>query len=65
MAGCLMACCGGCADCRTRAAMKVLYLVATTTRTNRENLTAKTNGCKAILNTPTVHCGDRVADHIR
>ena len=45
--------------------MRVLYVVATTTRTNRENLTAKTNGCKAILNTLTVHCGDRVADRIR
>ena len=48
-----------------QAAMKVLYLVATTRRTNRENLTGKTNGWKAILNTLTVHYGDRIADHIQ
>ena len=48
-----------------QAAMKVLYLVATTRRTNRENLTGKTNGWKATLNTLTVHYGDRIADHIR
>ena len=48
-----------------QAAMKVLYLVATTRRTNRENLTGKTNGWKTILNTLTVHYGDRIADHIR
>ena len=48
-----------------QAAMKVLYLVAATKRTNRENLTGKTNGWKAILNTLTVHYGDRIADHIR
>jgi len=48
-----------------QAAMKVLYLVATTKRKNRENLTGKTNGWKAILNTLTVHYGDRIADHIR
>ena len=48
-----------------QAAMKVLYLVATITRKNRENLTGKTNGWKAILNTLTVHYGDRIADHIR
>ena len=48
-----------------QAAMKVLYLVATTTRKNRENLTGKTNGWKVILNTLTVHYGDRIADHIR
>ena len=45
--------------------MKVLYLVATTRRKNRTNLTGKTNGWKAILNTLTVHYGDRIADHIR
>ena len=44
-----------------QAAMKVLYLVATT---NRKNLTGKTNGWKAILNTLTVHDGDRIASHI-
>lgn len=34
-------------------------------RPNLENLTGKTNGWKAILNTLTVHYGDRIADHIR
>ena len=48
-----------------QAAMKVLYLVATTKRKGRENLTGKTNGWKAILNTLTVHYGDRIADHIK
>ena len=48
-----------------QAAMKVLYLVATTKRKNRENLTGKTNGWKAILNTLTVHYGDRIAGHIQ
>ena len=48
-----------------QAAMKVLYLVATTRRKNRSNLTGKTNGWKTILNTLTVHYGDRTADHIR
>ncbi len=47
-----------------QAAMMVLYLVATAKRTNRENLTGKTNGWKAILNTLTVHYGDRIADNI-
>ena len=45
--------------------MKILYLVATTKRKNRENLAGKTNGSKTILNTLTVHYGDRIADHIR
>ena len=48
-----------------QAAMKILYLVATTKRKNRENLAGKTNGSKTILNTLTVHYGDRIADHIR
>lgn len=47
-----------------QAAMKVLYLVATTRRRNRENLTGRINGWKAILNTLTVHYGDRIAQHI-
>ena len=47
------------------AALKVLYLVATTRRKNRTDLIGKTNGWKAILNTLTVHYGDRIADHIR
>ena len=48
-----------------QAAMKVLYLVATAKRKGRENLTGKINGWKAILNTLTVHYGDRIADHIK
>ncbi len=48
-----------------QAALKVLYLVATARRKNRSNLTGKTNGWKTILNTLTVHYGDRIADHIR
>ena len=48
-----------------QAAMKVLYLVATAKRKNRDNMTGKTNGWKTILNTLTVHYGDRIADHIR
>lgn len=48
-----------------QAAMKVLYLVATTKRKNRENMTGKISGWKTILNTLTVHYGDRIADHIR
>lgn len=48
-----------------QAAMKVLYLVATTRRKNRENMTGRISGWKAILNTLTVHYGDRIADHIR
>ena len=45
--------------------MKILYLVATARRKDRGNLTGKTNGWKTILNTLTVHYGDRIADHIR
>ena len=45
--------------------MKILYLVATTRRKNRTNLTGKTNSWNTILNTLTVHYGDRIADHIR
>ena len=48
-----------------QAAMKILYLVATTKRKNRENLTGKTNSWKAILNTLTIHYGDRIADQIK
>ena len=48
-----------------QAAMKILYLVATAKRKNRENMTGKTNGWKTILNTLTVHYGDRIADQIR
>ena len=44
-----------------RGALKVLYLVATKKRKNRSGTTGKTNGWKTILNTLTVHYGDRVA----
>jgi hypothetical protein len=40
--------------------MKVLYLVATTRRPNRENLVGRIAGWKHILNTLTVHYGDRI-----
>lgn len=43
-----------------QAAMKVMYLVATTRRPNRENLTGQINGWKQILNTLTIHYGDRI-----
>ena len=46
-----------------QAALKVLYLVATRRRKNRENLVGRTNGWKAILNVLTVHYGARVIDH--
>jgi putative transposase len=43
-----------------QSAMKVLYLVATTKRHNRENLTGQINGWKTILNTLIIHYGDRI-----
>lgn len=43
-----------------QAALKVLYLVATQRRRNRENLTGKINGWKQILNALTIHYGDRI-----
>jgi putative transposase len=43
-----------------QAALKVLYLVATQRRPNRENLTGKINGWKHILNALMIHYGDRV-----
>lgn len=43
-----------------QAALKVLYLVATARRPNRENLTGKHNGWKHIPNTLTMHHGDRI-----
>ena len=48
-----------------QAAMKVLYLVATAKKKNRENMTGEINGWKHILNTPTIHYGDRINDHIQ
>ena len=47
-----------------QAALKVLYLVATRRRKNRENLIGRTNGWKAILNVLTVHYGARITDHL-
>lgn len=44
-----------------QAALKVLYLVATQKRKNRADMTGKINGWKTILNTLTVHYGDRIA----
>jgi len=43
-----------------QAALKVLYLVATERKPNRENLTGQINGWKTILNTLTIHYGDRL-----
>lgn len=47
-----------------QAALKVLYLVATAHRPNRENLKGKINGWKAILNTLSTHYGDRINDNV-
>ena len=41
---------------------KVLYLVATQRRKNRENMTGRIHGWKNILNTLTVHYGDRITE---
>jgi len=43
-----------------QAAMKVLYLVATSSRKNRSDLVGKINGWKPILNALTIHYGDRL-----
>lgn len=43
-----------------QSALKVLYLVATQKRKNRENMSGKTNGWKTILNTLHVHYSDRI-----
>jgi transposase-like protein len=43
-----------------QAALKVLYLVATQQRPNRPDLVGKINGWKQILNTLTIHYGDRI-----
>ena len=45
-----------------QAALKVLYLVATQKRKNRENLTGKVNGWKSILNTLSTHYGERISE---
>ena len=43
-----------------QAAMKVLYLVANQQRPNRQDLVGRVNGWKTILNTLTIHYGDRI-----
>ncbi|RIK07985.1 MAG: IS256 family transposase, partial [Acidobacteria bacterium] len=47
-----------------QAAMKVLYLVATQKRKNRENMTGKIAGWNTILNALTIHYSDRIANNI-
>jgi transposase-like protein len=47
-----------------QAAMKVLYLVATRRRKNRQDLIGRTNGWKAVLNILSVHYGARITDHL-
>jgi transposase-like protein len=47
-----------------QAALKVLYLVATTSQKNRANMTGRISGWKTILNALTVHYGDRITNHI-
>jgi len=44
-----------------QAAMKVLYLIATRRRPNRQDLTGQIRGWKTILNTLTIHYGDRIS----
>jgi hypothetical protein len=44
-----------------QAALKVLYLVATERRKNRANPTGQINGWKKILDTLTIHYGERIA----
>jgi transposase-like protein len=46
-----------------QSALKVLYLVATQRRPNRENMTGRIHGWKQILNALTIHYGDRVHNH--
>ena len=46
-----------------QAALKVLYRVATQRRPNRDNPTGRINGWKHILNTLTVHYGDRISSY--
>jgi putative transposase len=47
-----------------QAALKVLYLTATARRVNRQNLTGQINGWKQILNTLTIHFGDRISSKL-
>ena len=46
-----------------QSALKVLYLVATQRKKNRENLSGKIAGWKHILNALTVHYGERITNH--
>ena len=43
-----------------QAAIKVLYLVATTRRKNRQDLIGRTSGWKPILNALTIRYADRI-----
>jgi putative transposase len=45
-----------------QAALKVLYLVATARRQNRENMTGRIHNWKQILNALTIHYGDRLTN---
>lgn len=47
-----------------QAAMKVLYLVATTKRPNRADLIGKMNSWKQILNALSIHYGERLTTNI-
>lgn len=47
-----------------QAAMKVLYLTAIKKRPNRQDLVGRMNGWKTILNTLTVHHGERITNHL-
>lgn len=44
--------------------LTVLYLTATQRRKNRQDLVGRTNGWKIVLNTLTVHYGDRITKHL-
>jgi transposase-like protein len=48
-----------------QAALKVLHLVATQRRPNRQDLTGRTSGCTTILNALTVHYRDRITNHVQ
>ncbi len=47
-----------------QAALKVLYLTATKKRKNRQDLAGRIHGWKTILNTLTVHYGERITNHL-
>ncbi len=44
-----------------QAALKVMYLTSIERRKNRQNPTGRINAWKSILNTLTIHYGDRLA----